>query len=70
MLKVFGAVLMVLGLIALVTGGFSFTRKEKVVDIGPIDVTREKTTSKAIPVAASVAALVAGGVMLFAGARR
>lgn len=59
-MKVLGAVLVVLGLLALVYGGFSFTRKDKVVDAGPIEITADKTESVALPP-------IAGGLMLVAG---
>ena len=41
--KMLGIILIVLGLVGLVWGGFSYTTREKVVDIGPIHATREKT---------------------------
>lgn len=59
-MKALGAVLVVLGLLALVYGGFSFTRKDKVVDAGPIEITADKTESVALPP-------IAGGLMLVAG---
>lgn len=49
--KTIGIILIALGLFALVWGGFSYTTREKVVDIGPIHATREKTHN--IPLAPS-----------------
>ena len=34
-----GIILIVLGVVGLAAGGFSFTRKEKIVDLGPIEAT-------------------------------
>ena len=41
--KTLGIILIVLGLFGLAWGGFTYTTREKVVDIGPIHATREKT---------------------------
>ncbi|QOY90758.1 DUF3185 domain-containing protein [Paludibaculum fermentans] len=63
MQRTLGAVLIVLGLIGLAWGGFSYTTKEKVVDLGPIEATREKTHSVPLPPIAGAAALI-GGIAL------
>ncbi len=70
MLKIVGIVLIVLGVIALATGGFSFTREEKVLDIGPIEATAEKRESVPLPPLLGGAALAGGVVLLIAGSRR
>jgi hypothetical protein len=59
-MKALGAVLVVLGLLGLVYGGISWTRKDKVVDVGPIEITADKTESVALPP-------IAGGLMLIGG---
>jgi hypothetical protein len=59
-MKLLGGVLVVLGLVALLYGGVSWTRKDKVVDAGPIEITADKKES--IPISP-----IAGGVMLVAG---
>jgi drug/metabolite transporter (DMT)-like permease len=65
-MKVLGIVLIVVGLIGLVWGGFSYTSREKLVDIGPIHATRDQTHS--VPPIAGAAALVGGVVIVaFAG---
>jgi hypothetical protein len=65
-MKVLGIVLIVVGLIGLVWGGFSY--REKLVDIGPIHATRDQTHSVPLPPIAGAAALVGGVVIVaFAG---
>lgn len=65
-----GAVLIVIGLIGLIWGGISYTSEEKVLDIGPIEATAERT--KRIPVGPIVGgiALVGGIVLLATGRKR
>jgi hypothetical protein len=59
-MKVLGGALVVLGLVALLYGGVSWTRKDKVLDAGPIQITADKKES--IPISP-----IAGGLMLVAG---
>ena len=68
--KTFGVILIVLGLVGLAWGGFTYTTREKVVDIGPIHATREQTHNVPLPPIAGAVALIAGVVLLVAGGRR
>ena len=67
MSKILGIVLIALGLFGLVWGGFTYTTKEKVVDIGPIHATRDKTHDVLLPPLAGAAALIGGVVLLATG---
>ena len=65
-----GLILIVLGVIGFAMGGFSFTHKEKVVDLGPIEASADKKESVPIPPVLAGLALVGGVVLLVAGTRR
>ncbi len=65
-----GLVLLVLGIVGFALGGFSFTRHEKVLDMGPIQATAERTHSVPISPILSGIAVVGGIVLIAAGARR
>ncbi|HLG86875.1 MAG TPA: DUF3185 domain-containing protein [Alphaproteobacteria bacterium] len=65
-----GVLLMIAGLAALAVGSFSYTTKEKVLDIGPVHATEDKEHNVAIPPAVGVAAILAGGALVFVGRRR
>ena len=67
MSKMFGIILIVLGLFALVYGGFSYTTSEKVVDIGPIHATRDKTHNIPLAPIGGVLAIIGGIVILAVG---
>ncbi|MDQ2945637.1 MAG: DUF3185 domain-containing protein [Acidobacteriota bacterium] len=69
MTKTLGIILIVLGLFGLAWGGFTYTTREKVVDIGPIHATREKTHNVLFPPLAGVVALIGGVVLLVTGRR-
>ncbi len=66
-MKAVGLILIVFGLIALVWGGFTYTTREKVVDIGPIHASRDKTHDIPLPPIAGAVALIGGIVLLTVG---
>ena len=65
--RIFGIILMGLGLIGLVWGGFTYTTREKLVDIGPIHATREQTHDIPLPPIAGGLAFIGGVVLLVTG---
>jgi hypothetical protein len=63
-----GILLVTLGALALVYQGFSYTREEKVLDVGPVHATAERHEGVSIPpilggmaVAGGIALLLVGG---------
>jgi hypothetical protein len=70
MTKTVGVILIVLGLVGLAWGGFSYTTREKVLDIGPIHATSEKTHDIPFPPIAGGLALVGGIVLLAVGGKK
>jgi len=69
-MRIVGIVLIVIGLISLALGGISYTTKEKVVDIGPIEATAERHRSIPMPPLLGGLALAGGVVLLIAGSRK
>ena len=68
-MKALGLVLVIIGLVGLVYGGVQWTQREKVVDLGPVEVTQEKHKSMPIPPIAGAVCVLAGAVILAAGRR-
>ena len=67
-MKVLGIVLIVVGVLALAYGGITWSHRDKVVDLGPVEVTRQEHERIPLPpvvgavaVAAGIAALLASG---------
>jgi uncharacterized membrane protein YidH (DUF202 family) len=69
-MRLVGIVLVILGVVGLAYGGVTWTTKEKVVDLGPLQVTHDKTQSLPLPPIAGGVCLIAGVVLLVAGGRR
>jgi uncharacterized membrane protein len=65
-----GIALIVLGIVALAYKGISYTSREKVIDIGPIQATAD--TQKTIPLSPLLGglALVGGIVLVVVGAKK
>lgn len=67
MSKIIGIILVSVGLVGLAWGGFTYTTREKVVDIGPIHTSRDQTHTVPLPPIAGAASLIGGIVLLAAG---
>lgn len=59
-MKILGAMLIVIGLVSLVYGGFSYSREKTVLDIGPIQATA--TEHRRVPFSP-----ILGGLALLVG---
>ena len=70
MASLVGILLIVVGVIGLAVGGINYTRREKVIDIGPIQATAEKHERIPLPPIVGGVALAAGVVLLLAGNKR
>ena len=68
-MRAIAVLLIVLGLVGLIYGGVSWTRREKVVDIGPLEVTREHEKTLPLPPLLGGLCLAAGVVLLMRGGR-
>ena len=68
-MKLIGILLIVFGVVALAVGGISYTKREKVLDIGPIQATSEKREVIPLSPIAGLAAVAAGVVLVVAGSR-
>jgi len=68
--KIVGALLIVLGLLGLLYGGFSYTKETHDVKLGPIEFSVKEKQSVNVPVWAGVAAIVGGAVLLLVGGRK
>jgi hypothetical protein len=68
-MKLIGIVLIVLGVLGLALGGFSYTTREKVVDLGPLQVSADKEHNVPITPIAGAAALIGGIALVMAGSK-
>jgi len=64
---VIGIILIAIGIFAFAYQGFTFTTREKIVDVGPIHMTAEKTRTVPLPPIVAGISLVGGVALLVAG---
>ena len=69
-LTIVGILLIAIGVIALAYGGFSFTTSEKVAEVGPLKLEKDKTRSVPFPPVLGALALVGGIGLVVVSARR
>jgi len=65
-----GIVLIVLAVIAFSYQGITYTKREKVLDSGPIEATAEKKETIPLPPILGAAALLGGLALVFVGSKR
>jgi len=67
---VIGIILIVIGIFALAYQGIPFTTREKVVDLGPIQMTADKTRTLPLPPIVGGISLVGGILLLVVGKKK
>jgi hypothetical protein len=65
-----GIILIILSVVAFGYQGITYTKREKVLDLGPIQATAEKRETIPIPPLVAGAALIGGIALVVAGNRR
>lgn len=65
-----GIVLIVLGVLALAYQGITYTTREKVIDLGPLQASVDKKKSIPLPPIIGAVALAGGVVLVIIGSRR
>jgi len=68
--NVIAILLIVLGIAAFAYQGITYTTQEKVVDLGPLQMTAEKTRTIPLPPIMGGLALAGGIVLLIVGSRK
>ncbi len=69
-MKTLGIILIIAGAAMLIWTGFSFTKKEKIIDAGPLEVSADKQERVTWPPYAGAILLVGGVVIVLLGKRR
>jgi hypothetical protein len=69
-IAIVGVLLIVFGLVALAYQGFTYTKRETIVDVGPVHATADRQKTVPLPPVVGIAAVAGGVVLLFAGARK
>ena len=65
-----GIILIILAVIAFSFQGITYTKREKVLEIGPIEATAEKKETIPLPPVLGAVALIGGVALVFVGSKR
>jgi hypothetical protein len=68
--KLLGLALIVIGVLGLVYGSFSYTKETHEAKLGPLEMSVKEKETVAVPVWAGVAAVAAGALLLLARDRK
>jgi hypothetical protein len=68
-MRLIGIALIIFGVIAIAVGGISYTKREKVIDLGPIQATTEKRETIPLSPVAGLAAVAGGIALVITGSR-
>lgn len=68
--RTLGIILLVLGIAMLIWTGFTYTKKEKVIDAGPLQVSADKQHTVSWPPYAGGILVIGGIVLLATGKKR
>jgi hypothetical protein len=67
---IIGVILIIIGIIALTYGGFTYTKREKVIDAGPLQVNADKEKTVPFPPVLGGICLVGGILLVVVGSRK
>jgi uncharacterized membrane protein YidH (DUF202 family) len=68
-MKIVGIILIVIGILALVYQGFSYTQNKQAAQLGPIEIQNHETHDVPIPPIVGVVCIVVGAGALIVGGR-
>jgi hypothetical protein len=69
-MRIAGYILIVIGVISLAIGGISYTKREKVLDLGPLQATAERQKTIPLPPLLGALALAGGVALVIAGSKK
>ena len=68
--KIAGLALILAGVLALIYGGFSYTKETHQAKVGPIELSMKEKETVNVPIWAGVGAIVIGGALVFFGSKK
>ena len=69
-MKMIALILIVLGVLGLLYGGFTYTKERHTAKIGSMEISIKEEKTVNVPLRAGVVAVVAGTAMLLAGGKK
>jgi len=68
-MRIIGIALIIIGVLALVYGGFTYFSVDKVAEVGPVQVNAERSHTVWIPPVLGIIGIALGAIMVLGGRR-
>ena len=68
--SIVGIILIVIGIVAFAYGGFSYTKREKIIDAGPLQVSTDREKTIPLPPMLGGICLVGGIILVLVGNKK
>ena len=68
--RIVGLLLVIVGVLAVAYGGFSYTKETTAVKLGPVELSVKEQVRVNVPMWAGIGAIVVGGVLIFIGGKK
>ena len=68
--RIVGLLLVIVGVLAVAYGGFSYTKETTAVKLGPVELSVKEQERVNVPMWAGIGAIVVGGVLIFIGGKK
>jgi uncharacterized membrane protein YidH (DUF202 family) len=69
-ISIVGVILIAVGVLVLVYQGITYTKRETIVDLGPIQATADRQKTVPLPPIVGIVTIVGGVALLIAGSRK
>ncbi|KYP14661.1 hypothetical protein [Flavihumibacter sp. CACIAM 22H1] len=69
-MRVFGIILIVIGIAMFLFQGFSFTQEKNVVDLGPVEINKKEKKNVSWPTYAGAIVTAVGAFLVFSGKKK
>lgn len=69
-MRLVGLVLVIVGVLAVAYGGFSYTKETTAVKLGPVELSVKEQERVNIPMWAGIGAILVGGLLVFVGGKK
>lgn len=69
-MKIVGVLLIILGVAALVYGGFSYSNQKNEANVGPVHINKTEHHTVPVPPILGIVAIIGGGALFYFGAKQ
>ena len=69
-MKILGIIIIIIGIAMLILNGFDYTTKEKVLDVGSVEITKKERKTLTWPYYSGAIAIIGGILLVLGGSKK